>query len=94
MLEIQEKILINQRICPMPREWNNLWEMLPDRKQDVNGWIPALPLILGGWWSSSDEDKKKRFLYHLNWAKNHGVLNEIIEYLNKLPEDRWYHLGD
>jgi hypothetical protein len=34
------------RICPMPREWNKLWEILPNKERVGAGWNPPLPLIL------------------------------------------------
>ena len=36
----------NNRVCPMPRNWNALFEMLPNRKRTALGWEPPLPLIL------------------------------------------------
>jgi hypothetical protein len=39
----------NRRVCPVPQRWNELWEMLPDRKRVGNGWEPPLPLILAAW---------------------------------------------
>jgi hypothetical protein len=37
------------RICPQPTKWNELWEMLPNKKRKGAGWEPALPLILAAW---------------------------------------------
>ena len=38
------------RVCPMPIYWNELWQMLPDKRQKENGkWEPSLPLILAAW---------------------------------------------
>ena len=36
------------RVCPLPPPWNQLWEMLPNRKRVGLGWEPPLPLILAG----------------------------------------------
>jgi hypothetical protein len=36
----------NDRVCPLPLLWNELWEMLPNRSQVGVGWQPPLPLIL------------------------------------------------
>ena len=34
----------DDRICPMPDAWNDLWHMLPDRVNGRDGWEPPLPL--------------------------------------------------
>jgi len=36
----------NDRVCPQPQKWNELYELLPNRVRRGNGWEPALPLIL------------------------------------------------
>jgi hypothetical protein len=40
----------NGRVCPKPMRRNELYDLLPDRRQVGAGWEPPLPLILGGWW--------------------------------------------
>lgn len=37
------------RVCPMPMQWDALWNLLPNRKRVGSGWEPALPLILAAW---------------------------------------------
>jgi len=61
----------NKRVCPMPSQWNALWEMLPNRKR------------AGG-----------RLKEHVDWADQHGVLDEVDEFLRSLPESEWAHLGE
>jgi hypothetical protein len=48
------------RVCPQPMIWNQLWELLPDRRRVGAGWEPPLPLILAAWWEASDSDKRSR----------------------------------
>jgi len=36
----------NDRVCPLPQHWQELWEMLPDRTRIRADWQPSLPLIL------------------------------------------------
>ena len=50
----------NGRVCPVPRRWNELWEMLPARRRGGRGWEPPLPLILAAWWSVSISGKNHR----------------------------------
>jgi hypothetical protein len=42
----------NQRVCPVPRRWHELWELLPEKRQLGIEWQPPLPLILAAWWGS------------------------------------------
>jgi hypothetical protein len=37
------------RVCPNPAEWNELWDMLPNKKRVEQNWGPPLPLILAAW---------------------------------------------
>jgi hypothetical protein len=85
---------LNQRVCPQPNEWSRLWEMLPDKQRKGSGWEPALPLILGAWDDTPAVLKLARFNEHIEWAKSHGVLEEIARYLRSLTEEQWHHIGD
>ena len=48
MLEaLKEYAQESDRVCPIPDKWNQLWEMLPNKKRAPGGdWTPPLPLIL------------------------------------------------
>jgi hypothetical protein len=83
----------NQRVCPVPLRWKDLWELLPHRKQVESGWEPALPLILGAW-DSPALWKILRLKEHIEWAAQHGVLDKVSDFLRKLPEQDWYHVGE
>ena len=85
----------NDRIVPVPTEWNKLWDMLKNKKQKASGgWEPPLPLILAAWDMTSSEEKQERFLSHIHWAENNGQLEEAAEFIKSLPENKWYHLND
>jgi hypothetical protein len=81
----------NGRVCPQPQKWQQLWELLPDKRPIGVGWQPSLPLILGGWWHSSDEDKRQRLEAHIHWATEHGGLESVAELLRSLMEEDWHH---
>lgn len=83
----------NSRVCPKPMKWNELYELLPDKKRVGLGWEPSLPLILAAWWDTPIISKKLRFKEHLEWAAMHGCLDTIQSFLINLKEDDWYH-GD
>lgn len=79
----------NNRICPMPDYWNELWKRLKNKKRKE----PAVPLILGAW-NEPALLKQLRFFEHLEWAKEQGQLEEISDYVKSLKEENWYHLGE
>ena len=84
----------NGRVCPQPQRWDELYQLLPDTRQVGAGFVPAAPLILGGWWYSSDGDKQERLALHIRWAADHGALERVDAFLRALPEDQWHHLGE
>ena len=84
----------NNRVCPQPMLWNQLWELLPDRKRVGLGWQPPLPLILAAWWETTDQDKQQRLLEHIHWAYDHGVFETINQHLRSLSENQWHYLNE
>ena len=92
--ELLQYVRANRRVCPMPSRWNELWEMLPDRKQVDTGWEPPLPLILAAWADTPALAKILRVEEHIRYADKHGVLPEIDAFLRGLKEDEWAHLGE
>ena len=90
--DLGELVSKNGRLVPMPKHWNMLWNMLAGKSQASNGnWTPALPLILAGWNCSDDREKRARFMEHLDWAIDHGQINEVKVFLNKLEDNDWYY---
>ncbi len=85
---------INNRVCPIPQRWAELWEMLPGRQRVGQGWEPALPLILAAWWDTPILPKMLRLREHIEWADSHGVLQRVDRFLRSLPEDHWAHSED
>jgi hypothetical protein len=79
-----------KRVCPVPQKWNELWELLPQRKRVGAGWEPPLPLILGAWWHTSDAEKQSRFLSHIRWAADHGALGTVSAFINSLEPEHWH----
>jgi hypothetical protein len=84
----------NDRVCPQPMRWHELWELLPDRRRVGVGWEPPLPLVLGAWWNSTDEDKRARLAEHIRWAEAHRALEGADKSLRGLSETDWHHKGE
>lgn len=92
--EVLTEIQKNNRICPQPQRWQQLYELLPDRKYKGAGWEPALPLILAAWWDTPAMLKIVRLREHIEWAATHGSLEQVHQFLLSLPEDEWHHIGE
>ena len=74
--------------------WNQLWEMLPERRRDGSGWKPSLPLILAAWHDTPAMLKVLRLAEHIEWAAQHGALESVAGFLRKLREEDWHHAGE
>ena len=85
----------NNRICPNPIYWNELWEMLPKNHtcKDERE-TPPLPLILAAWWEFSDFQKHQRLVTHIRWADEFGGIDSVDHFLRGLTEDKWFHQGE
>jgi len=84
----------NGRICPQPQRWNELYQLLPNKKRVENGWEPSVPLILAAWWDTPHLSKMIRLVEHLEWAEKTGCLEQIGKFLRNLSEKEWYHGND
>ncbi len=82
-----------KRACPMPPEWNQLWEMLPEKDRVGAGWTPSPPLILAAW-EEPAVLKIMRLKEHFEWTNEHDALTAANSFLRGLPEGRWFHLDD
>ena len=58
----------NKRVCPLPKAWQQLWEMLPEKRRTVDAWGAAIPLIGAAWHDASVMLKMMRLAEHLRWA--------------------------
>ncbi len=92
--EVLAEIQKNNRVCPQPKSWQQLYDMLPHKRHTGGGWEPSLPLILAAWWDTPSLSKKLRFHEHIKWAADHGCLKEVYVFLQNIPEDQWHHLGE
>ena len=85
----------NNRLVPMPPQWNGLYNLLKNTRQKPSGgWEPPFPLALAAWHHSMPIEKQLRFKEHLQWAQVQGQLEEIGNFLHSLPEAQWCHFGE
>ena len=84
----------NQRVCPVPHRWNELWKMLPKRQRAGSSWDPSPPPILGDWWSTPILVKRLVLREQLEYAEKHGVLDRVEAFLRGLGEGEWAHESD
>lgn len=85
---------LNSRVCPLPRGWSALWELLPNRRRTHVGWDPPPPLILTSWYGTSSLEKSLRLATHIEWADRFGELSSVATFLRRLREEEWFHIGE
>jgi hypothetical protein len=73
-----------QRICPHPSRWNNVFEQLVEFSE-AHPCIPRRPpepLILAGWANSNDTEKMQRWKETVDWTSINGcmvIVDEIAD---------------
>lgn len=78
----------------MPKEWKQLYDMLPDTRRLGNSWDPPLPLILGAWHDTPALQKLIRLREHMVWANEYGVLEAVDRYVRSILESGWFPVGE
>jgi hypothetical protein len=84
----------NNRVCPIPKQWNVLYQLLPGKRRVGNGWEPSLPLILAAWADTPALWKMLRLREHIEWAADHNALAQVHTFLASLSESEWHHIGE
>lgn len=92
--EVLAEVQKNNRVCPQPNKWNELYELLPNKRRQGSTWVPPLPLILAAWWDTPAMLKMLRLREHIEWASEQGALGAIYEFLASLKEEDWHHVGE
>lgn len=80
----------NNRVCPNPARWQQLYEMLPNRTAAR----PTPPLVGASWQATPSLSKRMCLREHLAWAETHASLPQVLDFLKQLPEEEWHHMGD
>jgi hypothetical protein len=94
VVEVMVEARLHNRVCPQPAKWQQLYEILPDKKQSGAGWEPAPPLVEAAWKNTPSIPKRMVFREHIEWAASHGCLQQIFTFMKSLPESDWHHMGD
>lgn len=90
VVEVMVEARANNRVCPKPAKWQQLYEMLPDRKPSE----PAPPVVGAAWDNTPSIPKRMCFREHIEWAASHDCLQQIYTFMQSLPESDWHHMGD
>jgi len=85
--ELIEFMTQDDRICPQPKQWTVLWELM--LRHEKGEGKPGPSLVLAAWHATTDLDKRVRFKEHLEWAEQLGILDEVSTYLYNLSENEW-----
>lgn len=94
VVEVMVEARRNNRVCPKPARWQQLFEMLPDRKHSSAGWEPPPPLVDAAWNATPSIPKRMVFREHIEWAASHGSLQQVFTFMKNLPEGDWHHMGE
>ena len=92
--DVIKEIQKNNRVCPQPKRWQELYDLLPNKQRKISGCEPALPLILAALWDTPAQIKIMRLREHIDWAAAQGCLEKVYDFLCKLPENDWHHVGE
>jgi len=79
----------NKRVCPKSVYWHSVWCVLPTTEKGEKP--PPIPVIPVESLETSEISKQLVFCKHIQWAYDHGVLEEVDRYLRSLSEDQWHH---
>ncbi|MBI5277450.1 MAG: hypothetical protein HY854_13425 [Burkholderiales bacterium] len=78
----------NNRVCPLPDEWQRIYQMLPDTPPRL-----VRPLVDRDWAQTSSLAKRMVLRDQIEWAASAGLLGHLRDLLAELPEESWHHMG-
>jgi hypothetical protein len=90
VVEVMVEARKNNRVCPKPAKWLQLYEMLPDKQRSE----PAAPLVDAAWAATPSIPKRMCLREHIEWAATHGCLQQVYTFMKSLPETDWHHMGE
>lgn len=84
----------NNRVCPRPQRWAQLAELLPVRRTLRGQQPPPAPVTGVAWSSTPPLTKRLCFRGQIKWAEREGVLEEVMAFMQALPEEDWLHMDE
>lgn len=83
----------HNRVCPLPSEWQRLFDLVPDKKQTSRGWRPEAP-VSGRAGMTPAMSKRLMLREQIEWAAQRGALQPVFAFLQALDERQWLHVGE
>jgi hypothetical protein len=84
----------NNRVCPRPERWLELYALLPERKTLRGSQSPPAPPTGPVWGVTAPLTKRLFFREHIEWAEAMGVLENVMAFMQTMPEQDWLHMGE
>ncbi|HSV44842.1 MAG TPA: hypothetical protein VLJ58_03535 [Ramlibacter sp.] len=84
----------NNRVCPQPQLWEQLYDMLPGKIKRLGRIQPQPPLTGRAWAATPALAKRVALRDHIEWADAHARLDEVMAFFRQMSEEQWHHLGD
>lgn len=92
--DVLNETALNQRVCPNQARWQQLYELLLGRTATTHSAPPPPPLDLRAYAAMPGLHKTMAFRHLVQWAGEHGRLDQTLGFLKGLREDEWLHLDD
>lgn len=84
----------NNRVCPRPERWTALTALLPVRKTARGSQQPPAPATGAAWAITPPLTKRVCFREQIEWAESLGALEQVVAFMQSIPEDEWLHMGE
>jgi hypothetical protein len=84
----------NNRVCPRPERWTAFMALLPPRKTLRGTMQPPVPPLGAPWSVTPPLTKRLCFREQIEWAQRAGVLEDVMAFMQGLPESDWLHIGE
>jgi len=84
----------NNRVCPRPERWVQFAALLPPRKTLRGTQSAPAPITGAAWPVTPPLTKRLCFREQIEWAEAQGVLENVMAFMQALPEEDWLHMGE
>jgi len=84
----------NNRVCPRAERWQELHALLPPRKTPRGEQKPPVPPTGPAWSKTAPLTKRLLFREHIEWAEAQGALENVMAFMQTMPETDWLHMGE